>query len=60
MMLRLTGFDLYTPFSEDLKMISNMTKRVNEFDTFRATIKEMVINGVINDEIVALLDRQGL
>ena len=37
-----------------------MTDRVNEFDTFRATVEELVINGATNDEIVASLGRQGL
>jgi hypothetical protein len=44
------------PFSEDLKMTSNTT----DFDTFRVTIEELVINGATNDEIVASLGRQGL
>jgi hypothetical protein len=39
------------PFSEDLKMTSNTT----DFDTFRVTIEELVINGAANDEIVASL-----
>ena len=60
MMLKSTGFDPYTPFSEDLKITSNITKRVNEFDAFRVIIKELVINGATNDKIITLLDRQGL
>jgi hypothetical protein len=59
-MLRSTGFDPYTPISEDLKITSNVTKRVNEFNTFRVIIKKIVINGTINDEIITLLDRQDL
>jgi hypothetical protein len=55
MMLRLIGFDLCAPFSEDLKMTSNATERVNDFDTFRVIIKELVINGTTNDEIITLL-----
>ena len=41
-------------------MTSNITERVNDFDAFRATIEESVINGATNDEIVASLGRQGL
>jgi hypothetical protein len=59
-MLRSIGFDPCAPFSEDLKMISNTTERVNDSDTFRVTIEELVMNGATNDEIVASLGRQGL
>ena len=41
------------PLSEDLKMTSNLTQRVHDFDTFRATIEELVVTGATNDEIVA-------
>jgi hypothetical protein len=57
MMLRSIGFDPYAPFSEDLKMTSNTTERVNNFNTFRVIIKELVIDSTINDKIITLLGR---
>ena len=56
MMLILIESDPCAAFCEDLKMTSNVTERVNEFDTFRAIIEELVMNGAINNEIVAPLD----
>jgi hypothetical protein len=45
MMLISTGFDPSPPFSEDLKIPKMATRRVNDFNPFRATIEELVING---------------
>jgi hypothetical protein len=59
-MLRLIEFDPYTFFSEDLKITSNITKRVNEFNAFRVIIKELIINDIINDNIITLLNHQNL